>query len=243
MSISSKLATDFVKRNFNVFEFESRPKKASAIDLNDVYDTHVRVDGIEINPFSYDSECIGCITVILPARLKANRSSLEKMLRQIKREDMDMKDIIAGPTYRYRVTTNRLIVLEELMKKSGLFKASQETFHFDTSKAMIEDESGNTVEALNQANLSDIEGVIINGVKYYPALDVEKLCYKADKLYTSIKKEHDRIKKDYEKAYKSLDPKFIEAQSKMLQLSKDLSVTSLETINTIIDKLTEMCKK
>lgn len=242
MSISSKLATDFVKRNFKIFNFTYPMTKASEISDWNVYEAHVRVNDVEIELFDHDSCCTRCVMLKLPERL-CSKLSLEDALRRIDKENIDMTWYIYSKTKLVRVTTNRLMMLEKLLKKSGLFMASQETFHFDTAKAMIEDESGNTVEALNQANLSDIEGVIIDGVKYYPALDVEKLCYKADKLYTAVKKECDKIKKDYEKAYKSLDPKFIEAQSKMLQLSKDLSVTSLETINTIIDKLTEMCKK
>ena len=41
------------------------------------------------------------------------------MLDRIEREDMDMNSLIAGPNKGYRVTTNRLRVLEQLMIRSG----------------------------------------------------------------------------------------------------------------------------
>ena len=119
MTISTTLATDFVKRNFSSFEFDSQPKNAHSVCKYHLRQAYVTVGCADIHPFCLDTGSTSCMMVILPERLKADQSTLDEMLKRIDREDMDMRNIIAGPNKSYRVTTNRLLVLEKLMIRSG----------------------------------------------------------------------------------------------------------------------------
>jgi len=125
MTMSSKLAVDFVKRHYDSFKFESQPAKASTLTAYHVRYAYLTVGNAYVHPFCFDTGSTNCMMVMLPARLKADNSTLDEMFKQIEREDMNMRaltDPAAGPNKSYRVTTNRLLVLEELMLRSGLLK-------------------------------------------------------------------------------------------------------------------------
>lgn len=115
MPISTSLAIDFVKRNFNTFEFKNPPKKASAVTSWNVYDACVRVGCADIELFDIDA---GSTMVLLPEKL-CGKLGLEEALKLIDKEDMDMDSYIHSKNEYVRVTTNRLLMLEKLMKKSG----------------------------------------------------------------------------------------------------------------------------
>lgn len=120
MTISSKLAVDFVKRYFGAFEFDSQPTKSTTINAYHIRQAYITVDcAVDFHPFHLDTGSTGCMMMFLPERLKADKSTLDEMLNQVEREDMDMSSLIAGPNKSYRVTTNRLRVLEQLMIRSG----------------------------------------------------------------------------------------------------------------------------
>ena len=120
MTISAKLAVDFVKRNFNSFDFDNKIKKASEVTRRNVYDAHVRINYAYIELFVIDpSAASSCIMVKLPEKLCCNLG-LEEALKLIDKEDMDMESYFPGRNEYVRVTTNRLLMLEKLMKKSGL---------------------------------------------------------------------------------------------------------------------------
>lgn len=116
MTISTKLAVDFVKRNFNSFDFDGKIKKASEVTSWNVYDAHVRVNGADIELFNRD---YGCAMVKLPECL-CGKLGLEEALKLIDKEDMDMDCYLHDKCDLVRVTTNRLLMLEKLMNKSGL---------------------------------------------------------------------------------------------------------------------------
>lgn len=118
MTISTKLAVDFVKRNFNTFEFTSPMTKASAVTSWNVYEAHVRVNGVDIELFDLDSGSTSCVMVKLPEKL-CGKLGLEEALKLIDKEDMDMTSYLHDKYDWVRVTTNRLLMLEKLMKKSG----------------------------------------------------------------------------------------------------------------------------
>lgn len=118
MTIASKLAVDFVKRNFDSFQFDSQTRR-QCLTAYGVRNAYITVGCADIHPFCLDTGSTSCMMVLLPERLNADKSTLDEMFKQINREDMDMRSIIAGPNKYYRVTTNRLLVLEKLMKKSG----------------------------------------------------------------------------------------------------------------------------
>ena len=120
MTISSKLATDFVKRNFDSFQFDSQTRR-QCLTAYGVRNAYITVGCADIHPFCLDTGSTSCMMVLLPERLNADKSTLDEMFKQIDHEDMDMRSIIAGPNKYYRVTTNRLLVLEKLMKNSGFF--------------------------------------------------------------------------------------------------------------------------
>lgn len=119
MTISSKLAVDFVKRYFGAFEFNSQPTKSTTINAYHVQQAYVTVGNADIYPFNLDKNSTNCMLIFLPEKLKADKSTLDEMLTRIEREDMDMNSLVAGPNKGYRVTTNRLRVLEQLMIRSG----------------------------------------------------------------------------------------------------------------------------
>ena len=120
MTISAKLAVDFVKRNFNSFDFDNKIKKASDVTSCNVYDAHVRINYAYIELFVIDpSAASSSIMVLLPEKLCCNLG-LEEALTLIDKEDMDMESYFPGRNEYVRVTTNRLLMLEKLMKKSGL---------------------------------------------------------------------------------------------------------------------------
>lgn len=118
MTIATKLAVDFVKRNFNSFEFEDKLKKASEVTSWNVYSAHVRVNGADIELFDIDSGSTSCVMVKLPEKL-CGKLGLEEALKLIDKEDMDMTSYLHDKYDCVRVTTNRLLMLEKLMKKSG----------------------------------------------------------------------------------------------------------------------------
>ena len=120
MSTSSKLAVDFVKRNFNSFNFDNKIKKASEVTSRNVYDAHVRINCTYIDLFELDPGAYSCcIMVKLPEKL-CGKFGLEEALKLIDKENMDMESYFLGRNKYVRVTTNRLLMLEKLMKKSGV---------------------------------------------------------------------------------------------------------------------------
>ena len=121
MSSSSKLAVDFVKRNFNSFDFDNKIKKASEVTSHNVYDAHVRINCVDIELFDIDICATSCVIMVkLPEQL-CGKLGLEEALKLIDKEDMDMESYFPGRNKYVRVTTNRLLMLEKLMKKSGFF--------------------------------------------------------------------------------------------------------------------------
>ena len=118
MPIATKLAVDFVKRNFNSFEFEDKLKKASEVTSWNIFGAHVRVNCADIEIFNLDVGSTSCAMVLLPEKL-CGKLGLEEALKLIDKEDMDMDSYTHGKNEYVRVTSNRLLMLEKLMKKSG----------------------------------------------------------------------------------------------------------------------------
>lgn len=118
MSIATKLAVDFVKRNFNSFDFDGKIKKASEVTSWNVYDAHVKIGYTDVELFDLDSGSTSCAMVKLPECL-CGKLGLEEALKLIDKKDMDMETYFPGRNKYVRVTTNRLLMLEKLMKKSG----------------------------------------------------------------------------------------------------------------------------
>ena len=118
MTITTKLAVDFVKRNFNSFDFDGKIKKASEITSWNVYDAHVKIGYTDVKVFNLDTYYISCTMVLLPEKL-CGKLGLEEALKLIDKEDMDMDSYTHSKNEYVRVTTNRLLMLEKLMKKSG----------------------------------------------------------------------------------------------------------------------------
>ena len=119
MTISTKLAVDFVKRNFNSFEFDDKLKKASEVTSWNVYDAHVKIGYTDVELFRLDTGSTSCAMVLLPEKL-CGKLGLEEALKLIDKEDMDITNYLHGKNEYVRATTNRLMMLEKLMNKSGL---------------------------------------------------------------------------------------------------------------------------
>lgn len=119
MTISTKLVVDFVKRNFNSFEFESQLKKASEVTSWNVYEARAHVHGFAIKLFDLDRGSTSCAMVKLPECL-CGKLGLEEALKLIDKKKLDMESYFPGRNKYVRATTNRLMMLEKLMNKSGL---------------------------------------------------------------------------------------------------------------------------
>jgi len=153
MTISSKLAVDFVKRYFSAFEFDSQPTKATTINTYHIQQAYVVVSNADIYPFHLDKNSTSCMLIFLPERLKADKSTLDEIFKQIEREDMDMTALVAGPNKCYRVTTNRLLVLEKLMQRSGLLNL---TPSFSRTQQVLLNERINQLEAVVNQNYNNL---------------------------------------------------------------------------------------
>ena len=155
LTISSKLAVDFVKRNFNTFDFDNKIKNASEVTSRNVCDAHVRINYAYIELFVLDpSFTSSCIMVKLPEKL-CYKLGLEEALTLIDKEDMDMESYFPGRNKYVRVTTNRLMMLEKLMKKSGLINPiNRDTKDLIAEKiAQMQSEASSTyANTLNQLN-------------------------------------------------------------------------------------------
>ena len=154
MTIATKLAVDFVKRNFNTFEFEDKLKKASEVTSWNIYGTHVKIGCADVELFDLDTGSTSCIMVLLPEKL-CGKLGLEEALKLIDKEDMDMESYIHGKNEYVRVTTNRLLMLEKLMKKSGFINPlNQNAKELIAAKiAEMQSEANSTyAHTLNQLN-------------------------------------------------------------------------------------------
>lgn len=156
MTIATKLAVDFVKRNFNSFEFDSNDKitKASEVTSWNVYDAHVRIGCADVKLFEIDTGFTSCVMVLLPEKL-CGKLGLEEALKLIDKEDMDMDSYIHSKNEYVRVTTNRLLMLEKLMKKSGFINPiNRDSKDLIAAKiAQMQSEASSTyANTLNQLN-------------------------------------------------------------------------------------------
>lgn len=156
MTIATKLAVDFVKRNFKSFEFDSNDKitKASEVTSWNVYDAHVKIGCADVELFRLDAGSTSCTMVLLPEKL-CGKLGLEEALRLIDKEDMDITNYLHGKNEYVRVTTNRLLMLEKLMKKSGFIDPiNLDSKHLIAAKiAEMQSEASSTyAHTLNQLN-------------------------------------------------------------------------------------------
>ena len=154
MPIATKLAVDFVKRNFNSFEFEDKLKKASEVTSWNIFGAHVRVNCADIEIFNLDVGSTSCAMVLLPEKL-CGKLGLEEALKLIDKEDMDMDSYTHGKNEYVRVTSNRLLMLEKLMKKSGFINPlNHDSKDMIAAKiAQMQSEASSTyANTLNQLN-------------------------------------------------------------------------------------------
>ena len=154
MPIATKLAVDFVKRNFNSFEFEDKLKKASEVTSWNIFGAHVRVGCADVELFNLDTGSTSCAMVLLPEKL-CGKLGLEEALKLIDKEDMDMDSYTHGKNEYVRVTSNRLLMLEKLMKKSGFINPlNHDSKDMIAAKiAQMQSEASSTyANTLNQLN-------------------------------------------------------------------------------------------
>lgn len=154
MPISTRLAIDFVKRNFNSFEFEDKLKKASEVTSWNIFGAHVKVGCADVELFNLDTGSTSCAMVLLPEKL-CGKLGLEEALKLIDKEDMDITNYLNGKNEYVRVTTNRLLMLEKLMKKSGFIDPiNLDSRHLIAAKiAQMQSEASSTyANTLNQLN-------------------------------------------------------------------------------------------
>ena len=200
----------------------------------DISHAYLVVNSVDIYPFKRlcASEALG---ITLPCQLKPHDATLKEMLNRVEHEDIDVFNLVTDHCGQYQATANRLKVFEQMMKNSDLCTVKHEDFTFDSTKIPQADEDGMSIIPLTQNRLSEVQGKIIEGQKYYPAEAIEQLCANTDKEFS-------KLSAKYEELWRKVDPKFIETHCRMMQLSKDLSTSCLETLNTLIDKLTEALK-
>ena len=231
MTISEKLAFDFIKEHDCVMVDVLDKSKMTSYDIDKAFFVN---GNIELHPFKRDPG-YHTISVTLPTCLHPENATLKDMMKRIESNDIDVEYLVKNNFDFYSVTSNRLKVFEEILKRSGKIVTKCEEYAFDPERIPKEDEDGNAIIPLTQNRLAEMNGVIIDGKKYYPADEVERMCDAADREYS-------KLHRDYEKLWRNIDPKFIDAHCRMMQLSKDLSTKSLETATNLIDKLTEILK-
>ena len=154
MSIATKLTVDFVKHNFNSFDFDGKIKKASEVTSWNVYDAHVKIGYTDVKLFRIDAGSTSCATVKLPEKL-CGKLGLEEALKLIDKEDMDITNYLRDKSEYVRVTSNRLLMLEKLMKKSGFIDPiNLDSKHLIAAKiAQMQSEASSTyAHTLNQLN-------------------------------------------------------------------------------------------
>jgi len=152
MTISTKLATDFVKRNFGAFRFDTNTRWQH-LTAYGVCRSYVSVGCADLHLFALDTGSTSCMMMSMPKCLKPTTSTLDEMLRKIEHDNMDMSDYLGNNNVMVRVTTNRLLVLEKLMLRTGLLNP---TPGFSKTQQALLNERINQLEAVVNQNYNNL---------------------------------------------------------------------------------------
>lgn len=229
MNISEKLALLFIEKYFHYFDTEVEP--GTVLKSTDIPYCTTFTNGVTI--FKY---CGHELFVYLPEILSPESSSKKSMVSKVQHNDISFEDIDEVYDWCwYRVTQNRLDVLEEIMYNSGMTDASS-TYRFSSENIVKYDTDNTEICTSAQDYLTLLDGFKRDDKAYFYANDVEMLCKNIDILYSKKLKQKDE-------QLCSVDPKFIECNSKVIELATSTLSSALETMNKLFGKLAEMLKQ
>lgn len=225
MNHSQRLVLEFIKRHHELFDTDCT-KSSSALNSFDISDFEVLNNGVKI------FTTIGnAVYVKLPCELEPYKSSKKVMLSRVHKLDIVLNDSYNDNSDWYLVTQNRLDVLEEIMYNSGIDVSNSA---FTEENIVNHDLYNNEIDTSSQQLLTSLKTYCNNS--FYSVADVIDLCERIDVLYSAKLR-----KKDEQLCI--VDPKFIECNSKIIELATSTLSSALDTMNKLFVKLTVMLKQ
>lgn len=225
MNHSQRLTLEFIKKHHELFDTDCT-KSSFALNSSDINDFEVLNNGVKI------FTTIGnAVYVKLPYELEPYDSSKKVMLSRVHKLNIVLTDSYADNSDWYLVTQNRLDVLEEIMYNSGINVSNSA---FTEEKIVNHDLHNNEIDTSSQQLLTSLKTYCNNS--FYSVADVIDLCERIDVLYSAKLREKDE-------QLCTVDPKFIECNSKIIELATSTLSSALDTMNKLFVKLAVMLKQ
>lgn len=225
MNHSQRLALEFIKKHYELFDTDCT-KSSSALNSSDINDFEVLNNGVKIFTTIGNAVCVK-----LQRELKPNKSSKKVMLSKVHKLDIVLNDSYNDISDWYLVTQNRLDVLEEIMYNSGIDVSNSA---FTEENIVNHDLHNNEIDTFSQQLLTSLKTYCNNS--FYSVADVIDLCERIDVLYSAKLREKDE-------QLCTVDPKFIECNSKVIELATSTLSSALDTMNKLFVKLAVMLKQ
>lgn len=225
MNHSQRLALEFIKKHYELFD-TACTKSSSALNSSDIKDFEVLNNGVKIFTISGNA-----VYVKMPYELEPYTSSKKVMLSKVYKLDILLNDSYDDNSDWFLITQNRLDVLEEIMHNSGIDVSNSA---FAEEDIVNYDLHNNEINTSAQQLLTSLKTYCNNS--YYSTADVIDLCERIDVLYSSKLREKDE-------QLCTVDPKFIEYNSKIIELTTSTLSSALDSMNKLFIKLTVMLKQ
>lgn len=229
MNISEKLALMFIKKHFHYFDTEV--ESGVILRSTEISKCDTLTNGVKIFKYRGRELC-----VYLPEILSPESSSKKSMISKVQRNDISFEDI--NKIYDwcwYRVTQNRLNVLEEIMYNSGMTDAGV-LYRFSNKDIVKTDSDNSEICTFAQDYLTMLNGFKQDDTAYFYASDVQMLCKNIDILYSKKLRQKDEL-------LCTVDPRFIECNSKVIELTMSTFSSALGTLNALLDKMATALKQ
>lgn len=226
MNISEKLALTFIEKHFHHFDTEVEP--GVILKSTDIQKCDTLTNGVKV--FKY---CGHELFVYLPESIHPWSASKKSMISKVQHDNISFADIAEVCDYEwcwYRVTQNRLDVLEEIMYNSGMTDAGS-LYRFSNDDIVKTDTDNTEIYTFAQDYLTLFDGVKRDDKAYFYANDVQTLCKDIDSLYSK------QLRKKTEQLC-MVDPKFIENNFKVLEFANEMLHSALKTLSELLGKLT-----
>jgi len=231
MNISEKLALMFIEKHFH--HFDADVESGTILKSTDIPKCNTLTNGVKA--FMY---CGHTLFVYLPTILSPESASKKRMINIVQRNEISFEDVDVYEWDWYRVTQNRLDVLEEIMYNSGMTDAGS-IYRFSDKDIVKYD----ATEKAEMSTFAQDYLTLLNGLKqtqdnkaWFYADDVETLCRNVDAIYSK------KLRQKDEQLCK-IDPKAIECSSKVIELATNTLSSMLKSIDGLFDKLTVMIRQ
>lgn len=222
MNHSERLTLQFIKKHYDMFDTDSE-KSAASLKSTDIKDFRFLNNGVQV--FTQDNKAV---YVNLPYDIKPDSYSKKAMIAKIRKHNIAIDDYYGEYSDWFLVTQNRLDALEEIMFNTTGLDISGDVFR--EQDIVKQDTSGNDISTSAQQLLTLLETVRMNDKTYFNSEDVINMCKNIDILYS------DKLRKKDEQLCIA-DPKFIECNSKVIELATSTLSSALETVNKLFGKL------